>query len=373
MSPSARILPFPTPTGSAWLSPTQAKLEAVDYLAAPFDERSEEERERCLGSPDILMWIVSVLRESRDLTPASVLKDSHDIYQWISRPNCELGLFDERDYFLGELALIAGGVSRQLGRREEAFLWLDRAEAGFRHTMNPAPGLANVAYARIALRFEMGRYQDVLELTPSLEASFTKLRMNVEAVKCRLLLAMTLKQTGDHEKAITLLSGLHQKACLTGNNFLRAKILAEVGDLYQFEGRLDFAMQALKEAVSLLDHESPSAVQADLQLVVGGVLQAQGRLNEACDAFRTSQRTYLALEMRAQVTYLHLVIAETLLSLGREREAEWEILSALPQIDEMKMAPEAIAAVALLRESVRRRRTDSAALQNLRSHLQSDK
>jgi tetratricopeptide (TPR) repeat protein len=373
MSPSAKILPFPTPSGGAWLSPAQARLEAIDYLAIPLTERSESDRERVLGSPDVLMAIVSMLRGSRDLSPATVLHDSTDIYQWISRPNCELGLFDERDYFLGEMALLAGGACRQLGQREEAFLWLDRAEAGFRHTMNPAPGLANVAYARIALRFEMGRYQDVLELTPSLEASFTKLRMDVEAVKCRLLLAMTLKQTGDHSKALSLLTGLHRKAFLAGNGFLQARILSEVGDLHQFEGRLDLAMQAFEEAVSLLDYEAPSAVQADLQLFVGGVLQAQGRLGEACEAFRTSQRTYLGLGMRAQVTYLHLVIAETLISLGREREAEWEILSALPQIDEMKMAPEAIAAVALLRESVRRRRTDPAALQHLRSHLQSGK
>ena len=132
-------------------------------------------------------------------------------------------------------------------------------------------------------------------------------------------------------------------------------------------------MRAFQEAVSLLDHETPSPVRADLQLFVGGVLQAQGKLNDACDAFRASQRTYLALEMRAQVTYLHLVIAETLISLGRDREAEWEILSALPAIDEMKMAPEAVAAVSLLRDSVRSRKTDPAALQQLRSHLQAEK
>lgn len=370
---SAKILAFPSQAAPVWLSPREAAVSARQFLAMPRSQRSDDDRERFLSSPDVLMSIASILRGDRDLAPASVLLDANEIYQWISRPNCELGLFDERDYLLGEMALIAGGVCRQLGRREEAFLWLDRAEAGFRHTMNPAPGLANVAYARIALRFEMGRYQDVLELTPSLEASFTKLRMDVEAVKCRLLLAMTLKQTGENAKALGLLAGLHERPLLAGDRFLRARILSEIGDLHQFEGRLDLAMQAFEEAVSLLDHEVASAVRADLQLFVGGVLQAQGRLSEACDAFRASQRTYLALEMRAQVTYLNLVIAETLISLGRDREAEWEILAALPAIEAMKMAPEALAAVALLRESVRRRRADPSALRELRSHLQADK
>lgn len=372
MNPSAKILAFPSPAAPAWLSPREAEVAGRAFLAIPRSQRSDADREHFLSSPDVLLSVTATLRVTRDLSPATVLQDSNEIYQWISRPSCELGLFDERDYFLGEMALIAGVSCRQLGRREEAFLWLDRAEAGFRHTMNPAPGLANVAYARIAIRFEMGRYQDVLELTPALEASFTKLKMDVEAVKCRLLLGMTLKQTGENAKALDLLAGLHEKPFLAGDLFLRARILSEVGDLHQFEGRLDLAMKAFDEAVSLLDHETPSPVRADLQLFVGGVLQAQGRFGDACDAFRASQRTYLALEMRSQVTYLHLVIAETLISLGRDREAEWEVLTALPAIDEMKMAPEGLAAVALLRDSVRRRKTDPTALGELRSQLQAD-
>jgi hypothetical protein len=55
----------------------------------------------------------------------------------------------------------------------------------------------------------------------------------------------------------------------------------------------------------------------------------------------------------------------------RDREAEWEILAALPAIDEMKMVPEGFAAIALLRESVARRRTNLPALQELRAHLES--
>ena len=214
MSPSAKILAFPCQAAPLWLSPEEALVAGREFLAIPQGQRSDGYRKRYLGSPDVLMSIASILRGGRDFSPASVLQDASEIYQWISRPDCELGLFDERDYFLGEMALVAGGVCRQLGRREEAFLWLDRAEAGFRHTLNPAPGLANVAYARIALRFEMGRYQDVLELTPSLEGSFKKLRMDVEAIKCRLLLAMTLKQTGENAKALGLLAGLHAEPCL---------------------------------------------------------------------------------------------------------------------------------------------------------------
>jgi hypothetical protein len=67
---------------------------------------------------------------------------------------------------------------------------------------------------------------------------------------------------------------------------------------------------------------------------------------------------------------MSLVIAEFLIVLGREREAEWEIRTALPAIDEIRMVPEAIAAVALLRESASRKKTDLSALRELRSRLE---
>jgi tetratricopeptide (TPR) repeat protein len=319
-----------------------------------------------------LLAICTQLRQKRDLAPACVERDARDIYCWISRPKCDLGLFDERDYFLGETALLAGAACRQLGKREEAFLWLDRAEAGFRHTMNPAPGLSNVAYARLALRFEMGRYQDVLELTPSLEASFTKLRMEGEAAKCRLLLAMTLKQVGEHSAAIDLLDQDCSRPGLETDPFLRARVLAELGDLRQLRGELRLALAAFQEALSLLQEKEVSLAGADLKLYVGGVHKALGSLGQAEEAYRSAQRDYAALGMRHLVAYAHLVVAETLLEMKREREAEWEILAALPAIDEMKMVPEGFAAVALLRESVARRRTNVSALQELRAQLQAN-
>ena len=52
-------------------------------------------------------------------------------------------------------------------------------------------------------------------------------------------------------------------------------------------------------------------------------------------------------------------------------DAELRSGSARARRYEEKMAPEGFAAVALLRESVRRRKTDPNALRELREHLQS--
>ena len=276
MSLSARILRFPVQPEKTWLSPQEAEVEASDYLAIPIEERSAVDRERVLSNPDVLLSLCAGLR--RDATPAVMEREAREAYEWISRPGFSLGLFDERDYALGEFALLASGASRLLGKREEALLWLDRAEAGFRHTMNPAPGLANVAYMRLALRFEMGRYQHVLELAPSLESSFRKLRMEVEAAKCTLLLAMTLKQTGEHVRAIESLGELHDAPALRNDAPLRARILSELGDLRQLEGQLHLAMTAFQKALALLKDGNVSPARADLKLYVGGVHRAMGAL-----------------------------------------------------------------------------------------------
>ncbi|HEY6929769.1 MAG TPA: hypothetical protein VJA66_08855, partial [Thermoanaerobaculia bacterium] len=96
----------------------------------------------------------------------------------------------------------------------------------------------------------------------------------------------------------------------------------------------------------------------------------QEKASLALDGFRAALADYQELGVETRVAYTRLFISETLLQLGRPREAEWEILAALPTIEEQKMVPEGYAAVSLLKESVRQRKTDPNALRELREHLQ---
>jgi hypothetical protein len=66
---------------------------------------------------------------------------------------------------------------------------------------------------------------------------------------------------------------------------------------------------------------------------------------------------------------MHLVIAELLLEQGDEAQAEHEVRAALPIIDEEKMVPEGMAAYALLRESLRRRKIDRNALRDVHAYF----
>ena len=105
-----------------------------------------------------------------------MLTEAQSIYSWISARPDGIGFFDERDYFLGESSLLAGCATRLLGDRSEAELWLDRADAAYRHTINPTPNLARVSYIRLTLRYDTRRYREVLELVPSVALDVRKAR-----------------------------------------------------------------------------------------------------------------------------------------------------------------------------------------------------
>jgi len=66
---------------------------------------------------------------------------------------------------------------------------------------------------------------------------------------------------------------------------------------------------------------------------------------------------------------IRLVMADLLLDMGSGHEAEQEVRAALPIIEEEQMVPEGIAALGLLRESLRRRQLDGRALRELHGYF----
>ncbi len=129
------------------------------------------------------------------------------------------------------------------------------------------------------------------------------------------------------------------------------------------------AFGLLSEALPLLEKCNQPISVAHLKTVLAQNLRNQGQLDGAVKWFRAACGDYDELRMSGFVVYLRILMAETLIALSRHREAEWEILAALPTIEEQKMVPEGFAAVALLKESVRRRQVDPKALRELGEHL----
>jgi hypothetical protein len=99
--------------------------------------------------------------------------------------------------------------------------------------------------------------------------------------------------------------------------------------------------------------------------MLGETLIAAGQTEQALECYREARDSYRVIGMPIWFAYSSLLVATTLLQLKRESEAVGEILAALPAIEAEGAVPEGLVAVALLRESIRRKRVEPRALQSL--------
>ncbi len=363
---SGRILPF---RGRPLSS--EAGLKAAErVLATPLDERAPKARSLHLDDPETLLALCGTLRSRMMTSPGSVLDEAEFLYRFIETPRREIGLFDERDYFLGETALIAGGACRYLSRREEAWIWFERAEAGFRHTMNAPGELSRLAYQRLAERFEERQLDLVLELLPSLVESFKKLGMIEDALKCRFLEGAAHTEKDEPAQAIAVFNQICTDAEEGGYDRLLAESYVNLVHAHGMLGEREPAIEASRRAIPILRRLDDRISLAKTQWGLGILLREGGHSHEAIDAYRKAQEEFEAIGMRADIAALNLVVADLLIDEGRNVEALREISEALPVISELNMAPEGMAALTLVRESVRRQEVNRQALRELHGYFQ---
>jgi tetratricopeptide (TPR) repeat protein len=368
MPEQARILQFPARPSKR--SSGNALAVAQEYMSHGVEDRQSMAVEEIYRDLDVLLAICGILKERANSRAAEVLAESSRIFAWVMNQKTGVGYFDERDFFLGEAALLAGMASRVLGDRSETELWLDRADGSYRHTINPAASLARVAYVRLSLRHDLGRFGDVLELLPSVSMTFEKLGMNAELGKCRLLKALSLKELGNYVEAVACFESLLSGPLFESEAALRGSALLNLGNTRSLQGDHEGALVAYRAAQPLLENSQRQAMLADLKGSVAETLRQIGQIAGSIVAYRESVGDYLQLGMQTNAAYTRVLLAEALLEAGRPREAEWELLAALPTINEQKMVPEGFAAVALLQQSVKLRKTDPVALAELRKYLQ---
>src|SRR5438105_8163660 len=144
---------------------------------------------------------------------------------------------------------MAGATCRLLGKREDAELWFDRAESRYQRTINPGAALGRVSLERLVLLYDARRYERVFEILPSLVEAFGKWGMVREALKCRLLEAMTLKETARLSEAVDRFRSLKNDANVASEPAMRGVILAHLAELLSSNAEHLEATSIYKEAL----------------------------------------------------------------------------------------------------------------------------
>lgn len=361
---SGTIIRFPE-RAPPRLSLGQGRPEASRILATPISERVEKGGELALEDPAVLLCVTGILDTRLETSPRTVLEESEFFYNFLEKPPRKIGLFDEREYYLGEFALMAGTACRLLFRREEARVWFDRAESIFVLAVNGMAHVGRLAYQRMALGIEERRFEEVLGLVPRWSETFIRLELLEDALKCRFLEGIAYWEMGQADKAISVYREICSQAEAIRSVRLIAGAASNLVRYYAVTGRVEEALSYSRKALPMLKQLENRVALAKLQWSIGDLLRGQRKLGEAAGAYRSALEEAREVGMRGDVAALHLVLADVLLDAGQDRQAEWEVRAALPIIDEERMVPEGFAALGLLREALRYRQVDRQALREL--------
>jgi tetratricopeptide (TPR) repeat protein len=271
---------------------------------------------------------------------------------------------------LGELARISGTACRQLSQRDEARRWFDLSEVWLLRIKNTSGSLAKLAYQRLALRTEERDSESVMRVLPGLISKFQSLGMFEDAIKARFLEAVALMETDRLSEGKELYGRIVREAEALKNENLLAWGYVNLAQMHCMTGDAEEAWQLAERAAPIMRRLGNQVGLAKLQLGIAFLLRSRVDAGRAIEGYRLAQREFAELGMRADVAAIHLVIAELLLDIGQEKQAEWEIRQALPLIEEYKLVPEGFAAMTLLRESLRRQKIDREALRNLHGYFE---
>jgi tetratricopeptide (TPR) repeat protein len=338
------------------------------YLSLKAPERSEGLDSRFLSDPEAVLAACWRLGLEKNRAPATVGEEAMHAYAWLTEHPLQDS--DENAYLSGELALTVAGSLGHLGRYRESGLWAGLAENWFRKTAMPDPWLAKVQFTRLvalSLRHVPG---SVLETISPVLANLRKFGHVSDLGKCRLLEALSLKDVGRLKEAMTLLDSMRTDPTLRDDPLVFSLLLVNMGEISAGLGDMEEAHHFLSQASSWLAKADTAWAAANLRGVIGEILRDSGRLAEAAEAYGSAIEIYSRLQMSGYAAYYRLLRAEVLLLDGRGEEASPEIISAFPVLEREALVPDALAALALLRESLRRQKADPEALKALRLQIQ---
>ena len=275
---------------------------------------------------------------------------------------------DLGSFFLGESARILGCVTRTVGRSPEVEEWLSRADAYFSRGPNPAPHLARVKANRLALLYQLNRWDLVFQAAPYLDKTFAEFAMDEDRIKLRIIWAASLKLAGRLDEALGVLSPLRESRGQIPPG-LYGWVLLQSGDIYQILGDHTRAMGELLEAAQLLREGGQFTGLVQVSASISLAFRSKGMLKEALRFLESSREDHERLGMKWSEAYNRMLIAETYLAMGRSHDAEVEIRAAIPVFEDQSMVADAVAAVSLLREAIRRQQLDPPTVSDIRDRF----
>ena len=331
----------------------------------------DDELQTLGAGPEAIFQLLLYLRDLLETAPELVQDRTLEIHKFLRVREGGLEA-DLESFFLGESARILGCVTRTVGRSSEVDEWLSRAEAYFSRGPSPAPQLARIKANRLALLYQLNRWDLVFQVAPYLDKTFAEFAMEEDRIKWRIIWAASLKVAGRLDEALDVLWPLRESRAQIPSG-LYGWVLLQCGDVYQISGDHTRAMDELMEAAQLLREGGQFTGLAQVSASISLAFRSKGMLKEALRFLESSREDHERLGMKWSEAYNRMLIAETYLAMGLAHDAEVEIRAAIPVFEDQGMVADAVAAVNLLREAIRRQRLDPQPVRDIRDRLRPKK
>jgi tetratricopeptide (TPR) repeat protein len=348
----------------------EARMYAERLLATPANEREAlVAGDEGFLTVETLCAAAEILYEKIENDPQRVLGDALQLYKIAKTAPHRSGLFDARNYALGETALTVGRAYRVLDQTELGERWLGIAETAFRGTINPAPELARVNLQRAALRMYQQNLPEALALSREVQPIFARFGMDRYFSISRFSEARSLHMMGETQQALPVYEEALRFFRASGDEDFAARVLQSMGDLYAESGNFARAIPCMKNAAEFFKRVGNTICLLQAKWGVADLVRLSGNLAASVPLFEEIIGEYTDAQMTNWAASLRLVLAEVFLELGRHSEAEWEIRQALPFFDRPDARPEAAAALVLLRKAVETRKIDRDSVRRAREVL----
>jgi hypothetical protein len=328
---------------------------------------AEIESLRSLSRPVVpeIHRICARLTKLAPTNPRLVAPAASLLYSLLDALSRQVGQLDELEFFKAVAALATGVAARQLSEWDLAGSCQQLAAACFRRCAETLD-LDHVEAERLALQFARGNFHSVSQSAPKI---IQQLIIPRERIKAQIVYAWSLLELNRCDEASAALQLLLREPVILDEPALHACALTLLGTAFSHLGRDIDSTASFGAAGAILARFHYPQQLALLTGSMGEHLLRQGKLEQVRVLYSAAREAYRQVGQTRFSAYMGVLLAEVLLMLGRNEQAEKELLAELSTIEKFDLRREAIAVAALLREAVARRQTDVKTIQALRDQL----
>ena len=347
-----------------------AQPHVRQFLALDPEERSPSLMRRFLSDRRVFLAACDRLDRERNRSPKLVDRDARSLYEWLASCPAPLGRESQlKNYFLAYSALRVTTALQFLGGDSQWREWFQRTSihvelAGGSETLRQLVRFARLSYLHVKREHSL-----VLESIGDVIKRFQELGMVDKELSARFLQSTSLKEIGRLDEALITLVDLRAKAVRAMSDLVLGLALSESAQIYSARGDSSRAEELAFEALPVLLRSGCPWAFANAQATLGEVLRNRADFDRSIRGYRAGVSILEKAGMDATAAYVGVLLAEDLLLAGRHDESVAQIVKVLPTIERENLNSEAFAAVAILREAVRRQKADPIALRDLRASL----